>query len=980
MTQSPVPACQRPLRPVAVLLQAICLMTPAHTLSAAIAATSSPAAAGFELPAEAIHFDIPAQKLDRALTQFAEQAGVQVFFRHTQLPERTSPAVKGRLSRRAALARLLEESALDYRLGDNNTLVIGTTAQPEPATKQQSGIEPSPTPDIRPLEETYVTGVRTSLRQSLGLKQSSSNLMEMTTSEDIGKFPDHNVADALQRIAGVSVDRVWGEGRDVNIRGTDKDINRTLLNGQHVASAYWWANDNLSRGFNYATLASQLVQSLEVHKTPRADLDEGSIGGTVIVRTRKPLEMDQRELHFSAGQQYSALAGNWAPQASVLGSWKNSQNTVGVLASVNWQNRDSRRDGIETFADNNLYQVTDANGMTTEKVYAVWGGGSALLRQQRRHTTGNLTLQWSPSEHLETTLNLLRSQMDIENSNHNFLFAPGGYKLSEAPPATVSDPIFLDSDDGRKILAGGVLGNPASPGAILDSIQREAYIDTQVNDVDIAYRGAYWDHHLQFGHTSARGGTEHDRLYRFSGDTRVAFRLDRNAVETDYLDLDPEDAGALDRFSALSRDWIRMMRSREHYAQWDVGHDFSGDWLQRVQFGIKLRDHRVENHLTRGEIDTGADAWQTLQWIGLDQVSSSLSPQLSHYNADTNTLRRYALTDPALLDAVIGPLYRAGAMEYRYDQSAFFSIHEQSLAAYANLDFENGAWSGNGGLRFAGTAQTASAYDQGQLRHVDNNYRDVLPSINLRYRLDDNLLARASLAQVMARPNFKDLTPNIIIEPTSGYGAAGNPKLDPYRADQLDLSLEWYFTDAALLSATFFYKDIATFVYPHVNAETIDGELHYITRPQNGPGARIHGLELQWQQELGYGFGVLSNYTFTDASVPSADGTRTLELPGNSRSQFNASLYFEDTHLNGRLSYNYRSRSFGEIIAGSQSETAEYRQWDATAQWHWSPSLSFSAEAINITGEVTRIHSASDIPQGFYENGRRFAAGVKLKF
>src|SRR5690606_19443755 len=114
----------------------------------------------------------------------------------------------------------------------------------------------------------------------------------------------------------------------------------------------------------------------------------------------------------------------------------------------------------------------------------------------------------------------------------------------------------------------------------------------------------------------------------------------------------------------------------------------------------------------------------------------------------------------------------------------------------------------------------------------------------------------------------------------------------------------------SLLSATAFYKDISTFVYPHVNAEWIDGELHYITRPQNGPGATIRGLELQWQQGLGGNLGILSNYTYTDASVPSPDGSRTLELPGNSRSQFNASVYFENPRFDARLSYNYRSRSY----------------------------------------------------------------------
>ncbi len=125
----------------------------------------------------------------------------------------------------------------------------------------------------------------------------------------------------------------------------------------------------------------------------------------------------------------------------------------------------------------------------------------------------------------------------------------------------------------------------------------------------------------------------------------------------------------------------------------------------------------------------------------------------------------------------------------------------------------------------------------------------------------------------------------------------------------MDLSLEWYFAEASLLSATAFYKDISTFVYPHVSLETVNGEKVFVTRPQNGPGANIRGLELQWQQDFTNGFGVLSNVTYTDASVPSPDRTRSLELPGNSRSQFNTSVYYENGGFSGRLSYNNRSPS-----------------------------------------------------------------------
>src|SRR5690606_32209645 len=136
------------------------------------------------------------------------------------------------------------------------------------------------------------------------------------------------IADALQRIPGVSVDRIWGEGRDINIRGTDKDINRNLMNGQNVASAYWWANDNPGRGFNYTILPSELIASLAVHKSPSADIDEGSIGGTVIIHTREPFDIANNTVGLALEEQYSELADETDPQISLLGSWKNHTQTL----------------------------------------------------------------------------------------------------------------------------------------------------------------------------------------------------------------------------------------------------------------------------------------------------------------------------------------------------------------------------------------------------------------------------------------------------------------------------------------------------------------------------------------------------------------------------------------------------------------------------------------------------------------------------
>ena len=166
------------------------------------------------------------------------------------------------------------------------------------------------------VEVIQVRGIRGSVVKSLNTKRYANSIVDAVTAEDIGKFPDQNVAESLQRITGVSITRQYGEGERVSIRGTTESQNRTLLNGQAVGSADWWKDSAPSRGFNYTMLPSEIVSGLEVYKTPEADIDEGSIGGTVIVRTRKPLDMEANKFAGSALAQYSEISGETDPQLS----------------------------------------------------------------------------------------------------------------------------------------------------------------------------------------------------------------------------------------------------------------------------------------------------------------------------------------------------------------------------------------------------------------------------------------------------------------------------------------------------------------------------------------------------------------------------------------------------------------------------------------------------------------------------------------
>ena len=189
------------------------------------------------------------------------------------------------------------------------------------------------------IEVIQVTGIRGSLKENINAKRFADGVVDVITAEDIGKFPDKNVAESLSRITGVAVSRDFGEGEKITIRGAGPKYNRTLLNGQTVGTADWFILDEATRSFNYTMLPSVIVKGLEVHKSPTASIDEGSLGGTVILKTRRPLDMDANTASISLEAQYSETSGETDPLISGMYSWKNESENFGFMISAVQQDR-----------------------------------------------------------------------------------------------------------------------------------------------------------------------------------------------------------------------------------------------------------------------------------------------------------------------------------------------------------------------------------------------------------------------------------------------------------------------------------------------------------------------------------------------------------------------------------------------------------------------------------------------------------------
>jgi len=815
------------------------------------------------------------------------------------------------------------------------------------------------------IETIQVRGIRGSVVKSLNTKRYSNSIVDAITAEDIGKFPDQNVAESLQRITGVSMSRAFGEGERISIRGTSENQNRTLLNGQAVGSADWWVDSSASRGFNYTILPSEIVSGLEVYKSPEADIDEGSIGGTVIVRTRKPLDLDSNKMAASAIMQHSEISGKTDPQLSGLYSWKNEQESFGALISVFRQERNLRRDGIEAW-DWSHQNITLEDGTEYKNVYASGGGGSAMFTQERVRTGGNLTLQYRPSETIDVTFNALDSTLEANNANQNFLWIPGHGGSSY----TSLD--IVDHNKVGKFVQAGVIGLSPTGNNILDETKvRNSKLKTNSYDLKLEHQGEVWNSSYHIGVTEGSGGTQTDRSVGWGGNAVLSYDASHvESIETSY-NKDPADGTQwnLDFLRYDSNDAL----DKENYVQTDFERDIDVAVFSKIKFGAKYRDHKRENIRLRSQTRTD------LNW-NLGDYSNPAPSDFYNSIGTSGTLDSYAMTD-------VNKVRKAGdSLDWNYGllYDSNFAITEEILAGYIKAEIDVEGMRGNVGVRLVDTSQTTGAYvgpDEAKVWDTDKtSYFDVLPSINLTIDLSEDMLLRLGAARVMTRPDYAAMTNATTYNTETKTGTGGNSTIEPYRATQFDIGYEWYFSDAGMFSAAVFYKDLHSTLGNTKKKETFDGVEVTISRPINGPDGTLKGIEIGYQGEIYQGFGVAANYTYVDGESKDLNGKDIL-IPGISEHTFNFSTYYETEQYSGRISYNYRTGyDTGRAWPGYQDD---YGQLDATFSYNITDSITAVIEAVNLTDEHTFSYQENGVKNaltGVYADGRRFMVGARFNF
>ncbi len=867
------------------------------------------------------------------------------------------------------------------------------------------------TPQVQQLPGIQVLGIRESLGRSLETKRNADSVIEVITADDIGKLPDKNVADALQRLPGVTISSAAGgeggfdENDRVSMRGTNPSLTQTLINGHSVSTGDWFVLDQVTtvgRSVSFSLLPSEIVGQIIVHKSATADLVEGGVAGAVDIITRRPLDFKKNFTgQVSAQAVYADLPGKTDPQFNALLNWKNEAGTMGIMVQGFYEKRHLRRDGQEILGYDKISPTSPLAAAHPELANVSYPTliGSAFFEQERERAGGMLDVQIKPTNDLT-----FYSKLKASNYNRNWMFW-GAHVINQGNGEM---PTSFAVNNGT--LTSAVFPNLGSPGnnhqyAIVDEILRPgSYSETAFYNLEARWRPTdRWQIFGQGGYTRGIGRTPKQDV--FEGDvfnTGATYTMHGISGATDVA----FPSGNPSNFAGTSLDWVfgaspANSVDKEWYGQADATYLLNYGVWSDLKFGFRAATHDRKTEVVGQGPNFALDPFNP---ANLPKWNGSTYPGDFGNGLGGTFPRQPWMLDPQEL-ARWGDLYSNRDPVTRRQWPAEFAIREKVLAGYGMANLDGQGWSGNFGLRFVQTKEhvlvnvglpscpvlapcpgvpdaiTTSAFGSFIQTPVDHTYNDFMPSANVRFDLRKDLLLRLAAARTIARPDFSALGGSISAEDTTHTGNGGNPDLKPIRSNNLDATLEWYFAPRSLLAGGLFYMDLKNYVGFGVhdaqllNIKTGQFETFRISSPINSSG-KVKGAELQYQQELPLGFGIQANYTYADA-----EETGGGPLVGASRNTYNIIGYYENYGFSARLAYTYRSHFF----VGLDRSTAEFQDdtgtWAASLQYKLNDYLTLTFDALNLNNPTLKYYAANtDQPRAFYKNGRQFYAGVRISF
>jgi len=874
-----------------------------------------------------------------------------------------------------------------------------TAAAAAPGAGQTASEEPVT------MNEFVVNGYAASLAQSLSVKRSSDANVEVITAEDVGKFPDQNLAESLSHLPGVEIDRLFGEGERVSIEGTDPNLNRALLNGEPISTADWYVLDNQSRQFNYLLVSPDVIGEVTLYKTWEPRILEGSVGGTVDVTTRNPLEMAPMVFTGVITDGYNSRSSKNEGSESAMFSWHNDSKTFGIMVGAEDNREYLRRDGVES-----LSEQTNANlgvgGPLPGQPAGPWVTAevvnSAEFLQLRHHQGGNFAIDFKPTDRLTLEVTGLYVKQTMDNVNFSWYIYPGD-NWSGLPNIT------------NATVTNGVLNSYTINSAplVIDAFNRAAEIKTQDYNAKLTYKGDNFDLSANAGFTRATGGTQHQyfaEYFVFANANINESATSSSFAATGVPGPDPSATNLNNGadFSAAgepSFDYGNIASNPEvddeKWVQVDLTVPLKGA-LKNIEAGMRFSDHKAGETGSIASVPGADEVTTPLSAIG---VSAPPSNYLSGLPDITASMSQHVLTNSyGSVANFIGNLPEGnGQTLLQYfdakppqDGAVFtstptFTIDERINAAYFEGNFSDGPLSGNFGARFVETTTTSASYNLSTptptLQSTQSTYTNVLPAVNLTYNLAPDQLSRFAVSEAIARPNTSAEANYVELYDSTLAGVGGNVGLKPYESTILDWDYEYYFKKNSYFAVDVFYKNISNYILNATNQEqwkdySLTGnptETYEITRPSNGGAATSEGIELSYQQMFAYGLGLQANYTLlhtTSASGP---------LPFSSKNQAYFSPFFENKWGMVRLTWSWRDDYESSSFNGTSAVwTAPRTELDANGKINITKNFSILIAATNLLDATYRQYfknvGAGNVLADEYKFGTQYSFSLHWNF
>jgi TonB-dependent receptor len=874
--------------------------------------------------------------------------------------------------------------------------------------------------DTEVLEEVVVTGIRGSLSRAIDLKRSNTQIVDSIVTEDIGKFPDNNVVESLQRVSGVQTTARGGsEVNNVTIRGLP-DIT-TTVNGRRIFTSS-------GRDVALADIPASLLHRVDVYKTRASEQIASGIAGQIDIVTHRPFNFSDRKFVVAARGIYQSLSEDVDPHLSMLASdrWSTSAGEFGALLNVSYAETNYRDESVTVGALFPFFTGTLEPQVPTPPAdpgfvpygripdqfneQTVWvpgleaglpfAAGSTLpfdgspveyllardavfasdLTGSRKRPAANISLQFSPNDSSEYVFEAFYN--GYRNDFFNSLF----FTFIDNPDQTGLPTDNVQVFPGTNVIRQRQLNAPF--------IFTSGDLTVQQTDSYVYALGGNWDIGENFA-------LESEIVYQTSEFTSDFFAM--RAIRIPYrMSIDTNPGGGIPAYEFFDDPNTADVDERDltNAGQWpldfmydnadkdegdaitftlDGDYHMDSGWIERVSFGVYYDDR------------SATEAARTAEMAPCDAAAAGCSfadnPGMAFVNDDFFDGRANMPTSWVTVD---GHYIYSRADEFRSlyglptsDELAVatnFDIEERSIAAYLQADFSTEiagrALTGQAGLRyidvdtdmsFTGTTTTAGS-------------SELLPSITVKYALGEDLIARFAYTETLRRPDFGDLNPNITYVPDVtdvGRGTAdgGNPNLEPTESVNYDLALEWYFAESSALYVTLFRREVEGFVFDTNTGITFEGDDYVLNRPANSSNGELEGVELGIVYFPDYlpgildGFGVQASYTELDSiqDFPVTDengeitGFDTTPLFFVSDSSYSVVLAYDKEDFDARLSYVWRD----DFLAAYEARifanplgiySKPEESLDLQFSYHVTDNFVVTFDATNLTDQVFQTY------------------------